>query len=170
MAARWGDSDITYKQTNRQTDYYNPLAAARPQVNEKEMWSLTRQKRLLIGGWKLGLTGHLLNRYHQLMLSLELYPTPLLNMPPDYLAYWMGKFVLKVRKVNGSEYPPKSLYTMVCCLTKMSAMMLIHYVLLMKDLEIFEPLSMQKCSSLKNFINIKLSEWLTRGRAAASGL
>ncbi len=33
--------------------------------------------------------------------------TPLLDMPPDDLAYWMGKFVLEVRKVNGSEYPPK---------------------------------------------------------------
>ncbi len=37
MAARWGDSDVTDKQTNkqtdRQTDYYNPLAAARPRVN-----------------------------------------------------------------------------------------------------------------------------------------
>ena len=28
--------------------------------------------------------------------------TPLLQMPPEDLAHWMGKFVLEVRKVDGS--------------------------------------------------------------------
>ena len=41
--------------------------------------------------------------------------TPLLEMPPADLAYWMGKFVLEVRKNNGQEYPPKSIYALVCC-------------------------------------------------------
>ena len=27
----------------------------------------------------------------------------------------MGKFVLEVRKKDGMEYPPKSLYALVCC-------------------------------------------------------
>ena len=31
--------------------------------------------------------------------------TPLLEIPPADLAYWMGKFVLEVHK-DGSEYPP----------------------------------------------------------------
>ena len=31
-------------------------------------------------------------------------------------AYWLGKFVLETRKKkDGSEYPPKSLYGLVCC-------------------------------------------------------
>ena len=41
--------------------------------------------------------------------------TPLLEIPPADLAYWMGKFVLEVRKKDGSEYPQKSLYALVCC-------------------------------------------------------
>ncbi len=41
--------------------------------------------------------------------------TPLLEMPPVDLSYWMGKFVLEVRKKGGSEYPPNSLYALVCC-------------------------------------------------------
>ncbi len=49
------------------------------------------------------------------VVSRVLPTTLLLDMPPGDLAYWMGKFVLEVRKQNGSEYPPKSLYAMVCC-------------------------------------------------------
>ena len=41
--------------------------------------------------------------------------TPLLEMPPADLAYWMGKFVLEVRKKDGQEYLPKSIYALVCC-------------------------------------------------------
>ena len=41
--------------------------------------------------------------------------TPLLAMTPEHLAYWMGKFVLEVRKKDGKEYPPKTLYALVCC-------------------------------------------------------
>ena len=41
--------------------------------------------------------------------------TPLLEMPMADLSYWMGKFVLKVRKKDGMEYPPKSLYALMCC-------------------------------------------------------
>ena len=44
--------------------------------------------------------------------SLE---TPLLEMEREEIAYWMGKFVLEIRKQNGSEYPPKTLYQIVCC-------------------------------------------------------
>ena len=36
-------------------------------------------------------------------------------MPHVDLVYWMGKFVLKVHKKDGSEYPPKFLYALVCC-------------------------------------------------------
>jgi len=39
--------------------------------------------------------------------------TSLLEMPPSDLAYWMGKFVL-VRKKDEQEYPPKSIYALVC--------------------------------------------------------
>ena len=41
--------------------------------------------------------------------------TALLEIPSANLAYWMGKFVLEVRKKNGKEYPPKTLYAFVCC-------------------------------------------------------
>ena len=41
--------------------------------------------------------------------------TPLLEMPAADLSYWMGKFVLEVREKDGMEYPPKSLYALVCC-------------------------------------------------------
>ena len=39
----------------------------------------------------------------------------LLEMPVEDLAYWIGKFVLKAQKMDGSEYPPKILYSLVCC-------------------------------------------------------
>ena len=41
--------------------------------------------------------------------------TPLLEMGAEDLAYWLGKFVLETRKADGSEYPPKTLYSLVCC-------------------------------------------------------
>ena len=41
--------------------------------------------------------------------------TPLLQLSPESLAYWMGKFVLEVRKQNGTEYPPKTIYALICC-------------------------------------------------------
>ncbi len=47
--------------------------------------------------------------------SRALVTTPLLELSPENLAYWMGKFVLEVRKKDGTEYPPKSLYALVCC-------------------------------------------------------
>ena len=36
--------------------------------------------------------------------------TPILQMPVDDFAYWVGKFVLEVRKQDSTEYPPKTLY------------------------------------------------------------
>ena len=41
--------------------------------------------------------------------------TPLLDMKPGEIAYWMGKFILEIRKKDGTEYPPKTLYQIVCC-------------------------------------------------------
>ena len=41
--------------------------------------------------------------------------TLLLDMTPTDLSYWMRKLVLEVRKKNGSMYPLKSLYALVCC-------------------------------------------------------
>ena len=41
--------------------------------------------------------------------------TPLVDIPPDSLAYWLAKFIMEVRKKDGSEYPPKSLYSLTCC-------------------------------------------------------
>ena len=35
--------------------------------------------------------------------------TPLLDMKPEEIAYWMGRFVLEIRKKDGTEYPPKTL-------------------------------------------------------------
>ena len=40
--------------------------------------------------------------------------TLLLQMQVEDLAYWMSKFVLEARKTDGSEYPPKTLYAIVC--------------------------------------------------------
>ena len=46
--------------------------------------------------------------------------TPLLSMPVPDFAYWLGKFVLEVRKKkDASEYPPKTLYEMVCCFKRL---------------------------------------------------
>ena len=36
-------------------------------------------------------------------------------MTPTDLSYWMRKLVLEVRKKDGSMYPPKTLYALVCC-------------------------------------------------------
>ena len=41
--------------------------------------------------------------------------TPLLDMQVEDFAYWLGKFVLEARKSDGSEYPPKTIYSLVCC-------------------------------------------------------
>ena len=41
--------------------------------------------------------------------------TPLLEIPVGDLEYWMRKFVLEARKMDGSEYPPKTLYSLVYC-------------------------------------------------------
>ena len=54
--------------------------------------------------------------------------TPLLEMSHVDLAYWMGKFVLEVRKKDGSEYPPKSLYTLVCCFKRLFEQNGVHNV------------------------------------------
>jgi len=35
-------------------------------------------------------------------------------MPVQDLAYWMGTFVLEVRKADSSEDPLKTLYALVC--------------------------------------------------------
>ena len=40
--------------------------------------------------------------------------TPLLEMKEEDFAYWLTKFILEVRKQNGEQYPPKSLYAFVC--------------------------------------------------------
>ena len=36
-------------------------------------------------------------------------------MPVKDFAYWLGKLILEVRKRDGHEYPPMSLYALVCC-------------------------------------------------------
>ena len=54
--------------------------------------------------------------------------TPLLEMSPEDLAYWMGKFVLEVRKKDGNEYPPKTVYALVCCFKRFFEQNGIHAV------------------------------------------
>lgn len=39
-------------------------------------------------------------------------------MTSETLNYWMQRFVLEVRKQDGSEYPPRSLYYIVCGLLR----------------------------------------------------
>ena len=39
----------------------------------------------------------------------------LLLMSVDDFSYWLAKFVVEVRKKDGTQYPPKSLYALVCC-------------------------------------------------------
>ena len=48
--------------------------------------------------------------------GVVLVTTALLEMPSADLAHWMDKFVLEVCKKDGKEYPPKTLYAVVCCL------------------------------------------------------
>ena len=42
----------------------------------------------------------------------------LTEMNSESLNYWMQRFVLEVRKQDGSEYPPRSLYYIVCGLLR----------------------------------------------------
>ncbi len=69
-------------------------------------------------------------------------------MPPGDLAYWMGKFCLRCanRMAVSIHRNPYMLWFAASkdFITKMNATILIHYVLLMKDLENFEPPSMLK--------------------------
>ena len=58
--------------------------------------------------------------------------TPLLQMQVEDLAYWMSKFVLKALKADGSEYPLKTLYTLVCCLKRYYEASGVHGVLFKK--------------------------------------
>ena len=39
----------------------------------------------------------------------------LLLMSVDDFSYWLAKFIVEVRKKDGTQYPPKSLYSLVCC-------------------------------------------------------
>ena len=41
--------------------------------------------------------------------------TTLLEIPAVDFSYWLRKFILEVRKQDGLEYPPKSIYALVCC-------------------------------------------------------
>ena len=41
-------------------------------------------------------------------------PPHLLLCTPQQLDYWISKFILEVRKADGSPYPPKSLHQIVC--------------------------------------------------------
>ncbi|KAK3107796.1 hypothetical protein FSP39_022395 [Pinctada imbricata] len=40
------------------------------------------------------------------------------EMNADSLSYWLQRFVLEVRKLDGSEYPPRTLYYIVCGLLR----------------------------------------------------
>jgi len=76
--------------------------------------------------------------------------TPLLQMTGDDFAYWLGKFVLEVRKADGGEYPPKSLYALVCCFKRyfkaMAFMISTRLIPTILDLEAFAKLSTPRCS------------------------
>ncbi len=39
----------------------------------------------------------------------------LLLMSVDNFSYWLAKFVVEVRKKDGTHYPSKTLYALVCC-------------------------------------------------------
>ena len=39
-------------------------------------------------------------------------------MSEDQIRYWVPRFILEVRKKNGDEYPPNTLYKMVCGLQR----------------------------------------------------
>ena len=59
--------------------------------------------------------------------------TPLLEMPVEDLAYWMGKFVLEARKMDSSEYPPETLYSLITAISVLgstSLHLLLHLSLL----------------------------------------
>lgn len=39
-------------------------------------------------------------------------------MDAESMNYWLERFIMETRKKNGDEYPPKSLYYIVCGLLK----------------------------------------------------
>ena len=55
--------------------------------------------------------------------------TALLQMQVEDLVYWMSKFVLEARKADGSEYPPNTLYALVCCFKRYYEASSVHDVI-----------------------------------------
>ena len=45
-------------------------------------------------------------------------PISIGEMSEDQIRYWVPRFILEVRKKNGDEYPPNTLYQMVCGLQR----------------------------------------------------
>ena len=46
--------------------------------------------------------------------TIQLLSNHLEEMPAEALKFWLPRFILEVRKKNTDEYPPNSLYQMVC--------------------------------------------------------
>ena len=46
--------------------------------------------------------------------SEEKIPTDICNLSPQQLQHFLSRFVLEVRKKDGMEYPPNTLYHIVC--------------------------------------------------------
>ena len=44
----------------------------------------------------------------------NLLSNDLVDMDNDTINYWMPRFLLEVSKLNGLEYPPNSIYQMIC--------------------------------------------------------
>ena len=63
--------------------------------------------------------------------------TPLLQMQVEDLAYWMSKFVLEARKADGSEYPPKTLYALVCCFERYTVKLLWSFQPLQRLIQLY---------------------------------
>lgn len=58
------------------------------------------------------------SRNKKLMRGEQLIPANLCDMAVCELDFWLSRFVLEIRKVNGDHYPPNSLYQIVCGLQR----------------------------------------------------
>ena len=56
--------------------------------------------------------------YRNSHATKEKIPTPITSLPLKDLAHWLERFVLEVRKQDGSEYIPSTLHHIVCGLMR----------------------------------------------------
>ena len=71
-------------------------------VNTWIKWSIARNNRRIVEEDDNVMS----DKFTKILISLD-------HMPDDQLNYWVAKFILEVRKEDGSMYPPKTVFALV---------------------------------------------------------